>query len=106
MSENTATTLAKSTISEDVVLSPAVAAIMERANTEATEIIERFASNEKNPIWYYLRDANATIACIMGKGKHVTNPQYFSQMITLKKQFREQEQKTTKETDYNEKKAA
>lgn len=85
MPENKPLTLVNTVVSEDTILSPAVAAIVEKAHSWTVEIIERFASNEQNPLRYYLREANATIACILGKQ---TKPEYFSQIIALKKQFR------------------
>lgn len=88
MPKNSSLPLAETAISENTVVSPAVAAIVEKAHSWATEILERFAANETNPFRYYLREANATIAYILGKQ---TNPADFSQVIALKKQFREQE---------------
>ncbi|MDD5198026.1 MAG: hypothetical protein PHN60_04170 [Candidatus Gracilibacteria bacterium] len=101
MPENKSLPPISNVVSKDTALSPTIAAIVEKAHLGATEIIERFAANERNPIRYYLREANATIACILGKQ---TKPEYFSQIIALKKQFREQE--AANDADFQEQKAA
>lgn len=101
MSENNPSILANTIASSDTPLSPEVAAIVEKAHAGTVEIIERFVSGEQNPLRYYLREANATIACILGKQ---TKPEYFSQIIALKKQFRDYE--AANNTVHEEKKAA
>ena len=100
MPENKSFPLVDVAVSEDIVLSPAVAAIVEKAHFWTTEIIERFASDERNPLRYFLREVNAAIACALG---NQTKPEYFSQIIALKKQFREWE--AANDAVYEEKKA-
>ncbi len=88
MTQSEPLTLVTAQTAEQPEISPAVAEIMARAHEGAMIELGRFAADETNPFLYYLRKTNKTIGSILGQD---VNPKDFSEIISLKKRFRDQE---------------
>lgn len=107
MSENTQPTLINTqhTIDQPITSSPEVVEIINITHSWAIWELERFVATETNPVAYFLRGVNNTIASIIFNKE--VNPTVFSNLIRKKAQYvkRLQEQEAANDVNFDERKA-
>ncbi|MDD2917193.1 MAG: hypothetical protein PHH70_05090 [Candidatus Gracilibacteria bacterium] len=86
MSENNPTPHNTEALSSEMVLSPEVAAILEKAHAGATDAI-RFASHETSLYWAFRQKILGTLN---GASGGELNPQDYHEIVVFKKEYNDQ----------------